>query len=89
MAIVDHFEHVEEPGFMPSLNPQAARQQFNMSLGLVVVLAIGAAVIALSLRTEPQILAAHTLAQVKLVVQVPQRLDVQQAVERVAQPRRS
>ena len=81
MAIIDHFERVEEPGFTRTVDPQAARRQFNMSLGLVVVLAIAAAAIALSLRSEPQFLAAQVRAPVKLVVQMPQRVQVQQAAE--------
>jgi hypothetical protein len=85
MAIVDHFEPVEEPGFTRTVDPEAARRQLNMSLGLVIVLAIAATAIALSYRFEPQILEAQVRAPVKLVVQVPQRVQVQQAAERATQ----
>jgi hypothetical protein len=85
MAIVDHFEPVEEPGFTRAIDPEAARRQFNMSLGLVVVLAIAAAAVALSLRSEPQVLAAHLRAPVKLVVQMPQHVRVLQAAEHASQ----
>lgn len=81
MAIVDHFAYVEEPGFTRTIDPEAARRQFNMSLGLVVVLAVAAAAIALSFRFEPQILTAHVRAPIKLVVQMPQFVQVQQAAE--------
>jgi hypothetical protein len=70
---------------MRTVDPQAARRQFNMSLGLVVVLAIAAAAITLSFRSEPQFLAAQVTAPVKLVVQVPQHVEVQQAAERARQ----
>jgi hypothetical protein len=85
MAIVDHFEPVVEPGFTRSVDPQAARRQFNMSLGLVVVVALAAAAVALSFRFEPQVLEAQVRAPVKLVVQTPQRVQAQQAAEHARQ----
>ena len=85
MAIIDHFERVEEPGFMRTVDPQAARRQFNMSLGLVFVLAIAAALIALSFPSGPQFVSAQVRAPVKLVVQIPQHVKVQQAAEHARQ----
>ena len=85
MAIVDHFEHTEEPGFMATIDPEEARQQFAMSFGLVVVLAISVATIALTCGAEPQILARHMRAAVRLVVQMPQRVQVQQAAKQATE----
>jgi hypothetical protein len=85
MAIVDHFERVEETGYACTIDPEAARRQFNMSLGLLVVLAIAAAAITLSLRSGPQVLAAQLRAPVRLVVEMPQRVQVQQAAEQASQ----
>lgn len=79
MAIIDHFQPVEEPGFRRTIDSQAARQQLAMSLGLVVVLAIAAATLALSFRFEPRILEAQVRAPIKLVVQLPQQAQVRQA----------
>jgi hypothetical protein len=79
MGIIDHFEAVDDPGFRSSVDPNAARQQFNMSLGLVVVLAIAAATLALSFRFEPHILEAQVKAPIRLVVQAPQHAELQQA----------
>ncbi len=80
MAITDHFEAIEEPGFRRSIDPEAARLQFNMSLGLVVILGIVSVGLALSLGFKPQTLEAQARAPIKLVVQLPQRAQVQQAV---------
>lgn len=79
MAILDHFERVEEPGFTRSVDPRSARRQLNISLGLIVVLAIAATAVTLSLRAEPQRFAALTRAPFKRVVQMPQPARVQQA----------
>jgi hypothetical protein len=85
MAIVDHFKSVEDPGFIRAVDPKAARRQFNMSLGLVVVLAVAAAGIALSFRFQPQVLEAQMRAPAKLVVQMPQPAKVMQAAEHARQ----
>jgi len=79
MGIIEHFEAVDDPGFRRSVDPDAARQQFNMSLGLIVVLAVAAAALAFSFGFEPRILEAQVKAPVKLVVQAPQHAELQQA----------
>ena len=85
MAIVDHFKPVEGSGFMRSIDPHAARRQLNMSVGLVAVLAIVAAVTALSFRFEPQILAAGMRAPVKLIVEIPHHVRMEQAAAHARQ----
>jgi hypothetical protein len=82
MAITDHFKAVEDPGFRRTVEPEAARQQLHMSLGLVVLLAIAAAAIGLSFRFEPQVLEARINAPVRLVVQMPQHVNVLQAARK-------
>ncbi|HWG06744.1 MAG TPA: hypothetical protein VG271_17185 [Beijerinckiaceae bacterium] len=79
MTITDHFQTVEDPGFRRSVDPEAARRQLRMSFGLVVLLAIAAGGLALSLRFEPPMMEAGLNAPVKLVVQSPQRVEIHEA----------
>ena len=82
MAITDHFQAVEDPGFRRSVGPEAARQQLKMSFGLVVLLAVAAAGLAFSLRLEPPMLVAGLQAPMKLVVQAPQRVELREAASK-------
>lgn len=40
MSIADHFEHAPDAGFVRDYDRDSARHQFNVSLVLVVVLAL-------------------------------------------------
>lgn len=83
MAITDHFQTVEDPGFRRSVDPKAARQQLKMSFGLVVLLAIAAGGLAFSLRFQPPMMEAGLTAPVKLVVQAPQRVEIHEAASKI------
>ena len=85
MTILGHFSAVNDPGFRRTVDPDAARQQLHMSFGLVILLAAAIAGLALSFHFEPQTLVAGMNAPVKLVVQVPQRIEVQQASRKSAE----
>jgi hypothetical protein len=58
MSIADNFNHGHDDGFVRSYDAQAARRQFQVSLILVVVLAVSAialGIVAQLDRPDPQI----------------------------------
>ena len=63
MSLVQHFDHAPVAGFSTPRFAAQAHRQFQLSLGLVVILAVAAAGLSVSLWMEaPQ--AANFLAQV-------------------------
>jgi hypothetical protein len=52
MSIADHFRHAPDAGFIRSYDPQAARYQFQISLVLVVILALAAFTLGLLVRFD-------------------------------------
>jgi hypothetical protein len=54
MSIADHFNRVEEAGFVRSYAPPIARWQFQISLALVVILTVAAFVLEFSFRVDGQ-----------------------------------
>ena len=42
MSIADHFDHAPDAGFIRNYDTGSARRQFNVSLMLVVVIAVAA-----------------------------------------------
>jgi hypothetical protein len=76
MSMTDRFDQTTDDGFIRNIDPQAARHQFNMSIGLVAVLALATLSAALTLRIEP---VDASTAPSRMVVQAPQVMHVQQA----------
>ena len=86
MSIADHFTTTEDAGLIHRVDPQAARRQLTMSLGLVAVLAVGVGMAALTTRgVEAQ--TAQVQAPVRMVVQAPTLMHVQQATKAYSAPR--
>jgi len=77
MSIVDHFDRTPDAGFTHGLDPKAARRQFNMSLGLVTVLAVATVSAAFTLGLEPR--HSAPAGATRLVVEAPQIVHVRQA----------
>jgi hypothetical protein len=50
MSVMDHFDKAPEVGFSRKWDPDSARRQFNVSLGLIAALAVAASVLAFSMR---------------------------------------
>jgi hypothetical protein len=67
-------------GLVRAIDPQTARRQLHMSLGVLGILAVASAGAALGLRPGP---AAHS--PVSLTVQAPQMVHVQHASHGVGQ----
>ena len=76
MSMIERLDSNQDDGFTTRIDPQAARRQFNMSLGMVVALAIATVSAAYTLRIDTS---APAPATSRLVVQAPQVLHVQQA----------
>lgn len=69
-----------DAGFTRRIDPQAARRQFNMSLGLVALIAAASMASALTVR-QPVETASREPA--RLTVQAPQIVHTKQAVRSV------
>jgi hypothetical protein len=52
MSIADHFERAPDAGFIRDYDGTAARRQFNISLTLIVVIALAASALALLVRFD-------------------------------------
>ena len=50
MSVVDHFDKAPEAGFSRQWDADAARRQFNVSLGLIAALALAVGLLAFTLR---------------------------------------
>ena len=79
MAFSEKFGSVADAGFYQTIEPDAARRQFNMSLGLIAVLTLVALVVGLSAGFAPLPQTAPATMQARLIVQQPQRVHVMQA----------
>jgi hypothetical protein len=53
MSIADHFRRVPDSGFVRSYDRYAARRQFQISLALILILALAAFVLGLLVRFDP------------------------------------
>ena len=80
------FDSVADAGFYQTIEPGAARRQFNMSLGLVAILAAVALLVGLSAGFGPLPQTAPASMQARLIVQQPQRVRVMQAQASVRAP---
>ena len=68
MSVVDHFDKAPEAGFSRQWDAEAARRQFNVSLGLIAALACAAGLLAFSMRGEgPTAAAPHVSAQRRIL----------------------
>ncbi len=61
MSIADHFEHVPNAGLTQNFDSNSARRQFDVSLVLIVVVAMAALALGMFVRFERP---AHTTASV-------------------------
>jgi hypothetical protein len=68
-----------DEGFYQTIHPADARQQFNMSLGLVTALALIAATIGLTAGFGPLHRDSSAVRQARIVVQAPQPVHLMQA----------
>jgi hypothetical protein len=78
MSIADHFDHVPDQGFSQTIDPRAAQRQFNMSLGLVVILVMAAVGVALTVGIAPLQATAYNGPK-RAFVQAPQMVHVRDA----------
>ena len=85
MSLASHFECNDDVGFIRGVDPKAARRQLNMSLGLVVVLALTTVGAGMTLKSDTNIADAATTP--KLVVQAPTIVHVKQAIQGAVAPK--
>lgn len=52
MSIADHFYHAPDAGFVRSYDSRAARRQFQVSLALIVILALAAFALGMLVRFD-------------------------------------
>ena len=52
MSIADHFHHAPDAGFVRTYDSQAARRQFQVSVALIVILALAAFVLGILVRFD-------------------------------------
>ncbi len=52
MSIADHFYHAPDAGFVRAYDPRAARRQFQVSLALIVILALAAFALGMLVRFD-------------------------------------
>lgn len=52
MSIADHFDHAPDAGFVRDYDSNSARRQFNVSLILIVVIALAASALGLLIRFD-------------------------------------
>ena len=78
MSIMDHFDRVPEQGFSQAIDPRAAQRQFNVSLGLLVILTVAAISVALTVGIAPLQATAFN-APKHSFVQMPQLVHVRDA----------
>ena len=62
MSIADHFEQAPDARFIRDYDSVAARRQFNMSLTLIVVIALAASALAFLVRFDGPVANAPTAA---------------------------
>ena len=53
MSIADYFDHGSGDGFVRAYDARAARRQFQISIGLVAVIALAAVVVGTLARLDP------------------------------------
>lgn len=59
MSIADHFYHTPDAGFVRTYDSQAARRQFQVSVALILVLALAAFALGLLVRFDEPASAIH------------------------------
>jgi len=52
MSVADHFDHIPDAGFIRTYDAQMARRQFQVSVVLIVVLALAAFALGLLVRFD-------------------------------------
>jgi hypothetical protein len=74
-------EPFSDEGFYRTVEPEVARRQFNMSLGLLTLLTMVAVALGATAGFSPIAHSSFSDRQARLVVQSPQRVHVLQASE--------
>lgn len=59
MSIADHFYHAPDAGFVRSYDSQAARRQFQVSIALILILALAAFALGMLVRFDEPADASH------------------------------
>jgi hypothetical protein len=59
MSIADHFYHTPDAGFVRAYDSQAARRQFQVSLALILILAVAAFALGMLVRFDDPASIAH------------------------------
>ena len=83
MTNQDRIETREDSGFVQAISPDVARRQFRISAALVGALAVATIAVATMSQVQPRYAEP---ASVKLVVQAPGVMQVQQARIKSTQP---
>jgi hypothetical protein len=83
MSLADHFEPIADPGFYQTVKPETARRQFNMSVGLVAILATVAVLVGSTagFGHVQQVARESAVQPVRLIVQAPQLVHIRHAEE--------
>jgi flagellar biogenesis protein FliO len=69
MSIADHFYHAPDAGFVRAYDSQAARRQFQVSLALILILALAAFALGMLVRFDEPASVGHP-TPVKVVHEV-------------------
>jgi hypothetical protein len=72
-------EPLADEGFYQTIEPEAARRQFNMSLGLVAALSLVAVLVGLTAGFGPVDATVAGNREARITVQTPQRVQIMQA----------
>jgi hypothetical protein len=59
MSIADHFYHTPDAGFVRAYDSQAARRQFQVSLALILILALAAFALGMLVRFDEPASVTH------------------------------
>ncbi len=81
MSTQNHIETREESGFVQAISPDMARRQLKLSAALVGALLVATALVATLGQIQPRY---ADPAVVKLTVQAPGSLQIQQATTKVS-----
>lgn len=64
MSIADHFYHAPDAGFVRSYDSRAARRQFQVSLALILILAVAAFALGMLVRFDDPASAAPSPSKI-------------------------
>jgi hypothetical protein len=76
-------DRIPSAGYSWSIDPNSARRQFNMSIGLLAVMAVAICAVAFTSDLTPAPVSSRTA---RLTVQAPQLVHIQQAENPASMP---